>query len=382
MSAKRIKTEAKASDKDRLSLTHVDKEDKKMVECLTDKKVLTKGNYAIAQAAINAGVECYFGYPITPQSEIGEFMSGKMQELNRAYVSAESEVAAINMVLGACSTGAKAMTSSSSCAVALMQEAISYATADELPIVLVSVMRGGPGLGNIYPSQGDYFQATKGGGNGDYKLIVLAPSTVQECVDLTYKAFYLAHKYKNPTVILADGLLGQMMEPVTFGKYPYPEVDNSEWALSGANGRNGRTIRSYAPLADNQCVFLDKLFAKYKQIEENETQWEEVGTDDADIILVSFGSTSRNVKTAVKECRKQGLKVGFFRPVTLFPFPSKRLQELSQKTKKFLCVEVNMGQMINDVKLAINGNATVELLNKPVGAPPNVDEIVEITMRL
>ncbi|MFR1672858.1 MAG: 3-methyl-2-oxobutanoate dehydrogenase subunit VorB [Candidatus Gastranaerophilaceae bacterium] len=353
-----------------------------MVECLTDKKVLTKGNYAIAQAAINAGVECYFGYPITPQSEIGEFMSGKMQELNRAYVSAESEVAAINMVLGACSTGAKAMTSSSSCAVALMQEAISYATADELPIVLVSVMRGGPGLGNIYPSQGDYFQATKGGGNGDYKLIVLAPSTVQECVDLTYKAFYLAHKYKNPTVILADGLLGQMMEPVTFGKYPYPEVDNSEWALTGAKGRNGRTIRSYAPLADNQCVFLDKLFAKYKQIEENETQWEEIGTDDADIILVSFGSTSRNVKTAVKECRKQGLKVGFFRPVTLFPFPSKRLQELSQKTKKFLCVEVNMGQMINDVKLAINGNATVELLNKPVGAPPNVDEIVERTMRL
>lgn len=353
-----------------------------MVECLTDKKVLTKGNYAIAQAAINAGVECYFGYPITPQSEIGEFMSGKMQELNRAYVSAESEVAAINMVLGACSTGAKAMTSSSSCAVALMQEAISYATADELPIVLVSVMRGGPGLGNIYPSQGDYFQATKGGGNGDYKLIVLAPSTVQECVDLTYKAFYLAHKYKNPTVILADGLLGQMMEPVTFGKYPYPEVDNSEWALTGANGRNGRTIRSYAPLADNQCIFLDKLFAKYKQIEENETQWEEIGTDDADIILVSFGSTSRNVKTAVKECRKQGLKVGFFRPVTLFPFPSKRLQELSQKTKKFLCVEVNMGQMINDVKLAINGNATVELLNKPVGAPPNVDEIVERTMRL
>lgn len=244
-----------------------------------------------------------------------------MQELNRAYVSAESEVAAINMVLGACSTGAKAMTSSSSCAVALMQEAISYATADELPIVLVSVMRGGPGLGNIYPSQGDYFQATKGGGNGDYKLIVLAPSTVQECVDLTYKAFYLAHKYKNPTVILADGLLGQMMEPVTFGKYPYPEVDNSEWALTGANGRNGRTIRSYAPLADNQCIFLDKLFAKYKQIEENETQWEEIGTDDADIILVSFGSTSRNVKTAVKECLQTRFKSRIFQTCNFIPVP-------------------------------------------------------------
>ncbi len=353
-----------------------------MVECLTNKKVLTKGNYAIAQAAINAGVECYFGYPITPQSEIGEFMSGKMQELGRAYVSAESELAAINMVLGACSTGAKAMTSSSSCAVSLMQEALSYATADELPIVLVSVMRGGPGLGNIYPSQGDYFQATKGGGNGDYKLIVLAPSTVQECVDLTYKAFYLAHKYRNPTVLLADGLLGQMMEPVTFGEYPYPEIDNSDWALTGAKGRSNRVIRSYAPLADNQCVFLEKLFEKYKTIEENETEWEEFETEDADVVLVSFGSTSRNVKTAVKQCREQGLKVGFFRPITLFPFPNKRLAELSQSVRKFLCVEVNMGQMINDVKLAVNGKADVELLNKGVGAPPSVDDIVERAMRL
>ena len=353
-----------------------------MVECLTNKKVLTKGNYAIAQAAINAGVECYFGYPITPQSEIGEFMSGKMQELGRAYVSAESELAAINMVLGACSTGAKAMTSSSSCAVSLMQEALSYATADELPIVLVSVMRGGPGLGNIYPSQGDYFKATKGGGNGDYKLIVLAPSTVQECVDLTYKAFYLAHKYRNPTVLLADGLLGQMMEPVTFGEYPYPEIDNSDWALTGAKGRSNRVIRSYAPLADNQCVFLEKLFEKYKTIEENETEWEEFETEDADVVLVSFGSTSRNVKTAVKQCREQGLKVGFFRPITLFPFPNKRLAELSQSVRKFLCVEVNMGQMINDVKLAVNGKADVELLNKGVGAPPSVDDIVERAMRL
>ena len=312
-----------------------------MVECLTNKKVLTKGNYAIAQAAINAGVECYFGYPITPQSEIGEFMSGKMQELKRAYVSAESELAAINMAIGACSTGAKAMTSSSSCAVALMQEGLSYAASDQLPIVLISVMRGGPGLGNIYPSQGDYFQATKGGGNGDYKLIVLAPSTVQECVDLTYKAFYLAHKYRNPTVLLADGLLGQMMEPVTFGEYPYPEIDNSDWALTGAKGRDGRVIRSYAPLAENQCVFLNKLFEKYKKIEENETEWEEIGTDDADIILVSFGSTSRNVKTAVKQCREQDLKDGFFRRIALYPFPNRRLYELSQKTKKFLCVGVN-----------------------------------------
>ena len=348
-----------------------------MVECITNKKLLTKGNYAIANAAVIAGCQCYFGYPITPQSEIGEFMSGKMQELKRGYVSAESELAAINMTIGAVSTGVKAMTSSSSCAVALMQEGLSYATTDELPVVLVSVMRGGPGLGNIYPSQGDYFQATKGGGNGDYKLIVLAPSTVQECVDLTYKAFYLAQKYRNPTVLLADGLLGQMMEPVEFYDYPYPEIDNSGWALTGAKGRDGRIIRSYGPLADDRCVFLEKLYEKYRKIEENETEWEEINTGDADIILTSFGSTSRNVKTAMKLLREKGIKAGFFRPVTLYPFPNKRLKELSKTVKKIVTVEVNMGQMVNDVKLAVNGACPVELIHKGVGAPPSAKEIVK-----
>ena len=348
-----------------------------MTAIITNKKVLMKGNYAIANAAVLAGCQCYFGYPITPQSEIGEFMSGKMQELGRAYVSAESELAAINMTIGACSTGVKAMTSSSSCAVSLMQEGLSYATSDQLPVVLVSVMRGGPGLGNIYPSQGDYFQATRGGGNGDYKLIVLAPSSVQECADLTYKAFYLAQKYRNPTVLLADGLLGQMMEPVILKEYPYPEIDNSDWKLTGARGRDPRIIRSYAPLADNQCVFLEKLFEKYKQIEENETEWEEIGTEDADIVLVSFGSTSRNVKTAAKICRQKGLKVGILRPITLFPFPSKRLQELAQEVKMFISVEVNMGQMVQDVRLAVNGKAPVELIHKGVGTPPSPEEIVE-----
>lgn len=353
-----------------------------VAECVTGKKVLIKGNYAIAQAAVLAGCQCYFGYPITPQSEIGEFMSGKMQELGRAYVSAESELAAINMVIGACSTGVKAMSSSSSCAVSLMQEALSYATSDQLPVVLVSVMRGGPGLGNIYPSQGDYFQATIGGGNGDYKTIVLAPSTVQECVDLTYKAFYLAHKYRNPAILLADGLLGQMMEPVEFYDYPYEEIDNSSWALTGAKDRDGRIIRSYAPLADNQCIFLEKLYDKYRQIEENETEWEEIGTEDADVVLISFGSTSRNVKTAAKLCRQKGLKVGILRPITLFPFPNKRLQELSKTVKKFITVEVNMGQMVNDVRLAVNGAVPVELIHKPVGAPPEPEEIVAQIERL
>lgn len=353
-----------------------------VAECVTGKKVLIKGNYAIAQAAVLAGCQCYFGYPITPQSEIGEFMSGKMQELGRAYVSSESELAAINMVIGACSTGVKAMSSSSSCAVSLMQEALSYAISDQLPVVLVSVMRGGPGLGNIYPSQGDYFQATIGGGNGDYKTIVLAPSTVQECVDLTYKAFYLAHKYRNPAILLADGLLGQMMEPVEFYDYPYEEIDNSSWALTGAKDRDGRIIRSYAPLADNQCVFLEKLYDKYRQIEENETEWEEIGTEDADVVLISFGSTSRNVKTAAKLCRQKGLKVGILRPITLFPFPNKRLQELSKTVKKFITVEVNMGQMVNDVRLAVNGAVPVELIHKPVGAPPEPEEIVAQIERL
>ncbi len=346
------------------------------LETIVKNKVLIKGNFAIANAAVMAGCQCYFGYPITPQSEIGEFMSGKMQELKRAYVSAESELAAINMVIGACSTGVKAMTSSSSCAVALMQEGLSYACADELPVVLVSVMRGGPGLGNIYPSQGDYNQTLKGGGNGDYKMIVLAPSTVQECFDLTYKAFYLAHKYKNPTVLLADGLLGQMMEPVELKDYPYPEIDNSEWCLNGAKGRDGRIIRSYAPLAEDRCEFLEKLFGKYRQIEQNEVDWEEQNTADADILFVSFGSTARNVKTAVKICREKGIKAGILRPITLFPFPAKRLQELANQVKKIVTVEVNMGQMVNDVRLAVNGKVPVELIHKGVGTPPPPEEIV------
>lgn len=348
------------------------------VECITGKKVLMKGNYAIANAAVMAGCQCYFGYPITPQSEIGEFMSGKMQELHRAYVSAESELAAINMTMGACSSGVKAMSSSSSCAVSLMQEALSYATADELPVVLVSVMRGGPGLGNIYPSQGDYNQSTKGGGNGDYHLIVLAPATVQECFDLTYKAFYLAHKYKNPTVLLADGLLGQMMEPLEFKEYPYPEIDNSEWALTGAKNREARIIRSYAPSADEHCVFMDNLYKKkYRAIEENETEWEEVNTEDADVLLVSFGSTSRNVKTAAKMCREKGIKAGILRPITLYPFPTERISQLADSVKKVITVEVNMGQMVNDVRLAVNGKVPVELINKAVGTPPSPEEIVE-----
>lgn len=342
---------------------------------LKDEKKLIKGNYAIAQAALNAGCECYFGYPITPQTEIGEYLSEEMYKLKRPYVCAESELAAINMVIGAVSTGVKAMTSSSSCAVSLMQEALSYACSDELPVVLVNVMRAGPGLGYIYPSQGDYNQSVYGGGNGDYKVTVLAPSTVQECIDLTYKAFYYAQKYRNPTMILADGLLGQMMEPAQFGEYPYPEIDVSSWALTGAKGREGRKICSVAPSEDLQLRHIDNLFKKYQQMEDEITEWEEFETKDADIILVAFGSITRNVKAAMKALREEGLKVGVFRPVTLSPFPEKRLSELAEKCQKFVVVEMNMGQMVRDVKIAVNGKASVDLVNRSVGQWLSVEEI-------
>ena len=340
-----------------------------------EEKVLVKGNYAIAQAALNAGLECYFGYTITPQAEIGEYLSGEMYKRKLAYVCAESELAAINMVLGAASTGAKAMTTSSSCAVALMQEGLSYACSDEVPVVLVNVMRAGHGLGYIYPAQGDYNQAVKGGGNGDYKLIVLAPATVQECIDLTYKAFYLAHKYKNPTMILADGLLGQMMEPAVFGEYPYPEIDNSSWALTGAKGRDGRAIFSVATSEERQNQHIYNLFNKFKQIEDNETEWEELNTEDADTLLVAFGSMTRNIKATMNVLRKEGHKVGILRPITLSPFPSKRINELAKKVDNVIVVEMNMGQMFNDVKLAVDGQAKTDLINRPVGQWLSVEEI-------
>ena len=347
-----------------------------------NEKVLIKGNYAIAQAAVNAGCQCYFSYPITPQTEIGEYLSAEMPKLGRGYVCAESELGAINMVLGAAATGVKAMTSSSSCAVALMQEALSYACSDELPVVLVNVMRAGPGLGYIYPAQGDYNQSVYGGGNGDYKIIVLAPSTVQECIDLTYRAFYLAQKYRNPTILLADGLLGQMMEPASFGKNPYPDVDVSSWALSGAKGRNPRAIFSVARDEAKQNQHIADLFKKFEVIAENETTYEEFETDDAEIILTAFGSMTRNIKAAMRVLRQKGIKAGCFRPVTLSPFPSKRIEELAKQGKDFAVVEMNMGQMFKDVKYAINGKSECSLINRPCGEWLSVEEIVSSVERI
>ncbi len=343
---------------------------------MNNEKVLIKGNYAIAQAAINAGCQCYFGYPITPQTEIGEYLSGKMQELNRGYVCAESEVAAINMVMGATATGVKAMTSSSSCAVALMQEGLSYAASDELPVVVVNVMRTGPGLGYIYPAQGDYNQSVYGGGNGDYKVIVLAPATVQDCIDLTYRAFYLAHKYRNPVILLADGLLGQMMEPASFGEYPYPEIDNSSWALTGAKDRSSRAIYSCAREEKAQIQHIIDLHKKFEIIAQNETSYEEFGIDDAEIVLIAFGSMTRNIKAATKVLRNNGIKAGYFRPITLNPFPTGKIGEIAETGKDFVVVEMNMGQMFKDVKYAVNGKSKVSLVNRPCGEWLSVEEIV------
>ena len=343
------------------------------------EKELLKGNYAIAQAAIEAGCQSYFGYPITPQSEIGEYLSEKMPELGRVFVSAESEVAAINMLLGAGSVGVKAMTSSSSCAVALMQEGLSFIAGDELPCVLVSVMRGGPGLGYIYPSQGDYYQATKGGGNGDYKIVTYAPDSVQECIDLTYKCFYVSQKYRTPVCLLADGMLGQMMEPAVVGKYPYPEIDQSSWALDGAKGRKPRVIASIEREQEGLRKRVVKLFEKYNQILENENLFEKYEIDGAKLVITAFGSIARIAKAAVKKARKNGMKVGLFRPILLNPFPEKMVASIAEKVDGILDIELNCGQMLQDVKASIAGvkNIPVEFFGRPAGMMMTVEEIYE-----
>ncbi len=341
-------------------------------------KVLLKGNIAIAKAALESGCSCYFGYPITPQSEIGEFLSSEMPKRGLGYVCAESEIAAINMALGGTATGTKVLVSSSSCAVALMQEALSYAASDELPIVLVNVMRAGPGQGYIYPSQGDYNQAVTGGGNGDYHTIVLSPASVQECADFTQKAFYLAQKYRNPVILLVDGLLGQMAEGVEINTNPYQEIDNSSWRLDGNKDRTSRKIHSLEPNETALNKHIVEMHKKYRYIEENEVQCEEYMLDDADIILTAFGSLSRHAKAVCNYYREQGVKMGVFRPITLYPFPKKRLSELSLQAKQIIDIEMNMGQMLKDVQLSVLSNAQISFVGKPVGSWLKKEEIINI----
>ncbi len=341
-------------------------------------KILITGNEALAEAAVRAGCRRYFGYPITPQNEIPEYLCRRMPEVGGTFLQAESEIAAINMVYGAAAVGERAMTSSSGPGISLMQEALSFMAASELPAVIVNMQRGGPGLGNISPSQADYFQAVKGGGHGDYKLLVYAPSTLQEIVDLTVRGFDKAEEYCNPVMILGDGILGQMMEPV---ELPELELRHAKkpWALTGAKDRPGRIIRSLFMLPGEEGMLERRnyiLKAKYDRMKEHEVMAETVMTDDADLVLVAFGTAARIAKTAVHLARAEGIKAGLVRPITLFPFPEKILGDIAGRAGSFLVVEMNLGQMVEDVRLAVNGRADVSFLGRPGGAVVSVEEIL------
>ncbi|HVP35595.1 MAG TPA: 3-methyl-2-oxobutanoate dehydrogenase subunit VorB, partial [Terriglobales bacterium] len=340
------------------------------------EKLLMKGNEALAEGAVRAGCRFFSGYPITPQNEVPEYLSWRLPEVGGTFIQAESEVAAINMLYGASACGARVMTSSSGPGISLKQEGISYISGANLPIFYANVMRGGPGLGNIAPSQGDYFQATRGGGHGDYRVIVYAPNSVSEMGNFPKRCYDLADQYRIATMVLTDGLLGQMMEPIEFDFDP---VDPSKlavknWALGNAEGRERRVVRSY----DLRPGYLEKmtlkLAEKYKEIEEKETKYEAVLVEDAEILLVAYGTSSRISKSALMLGRKEGLKIGLLRPITLWPFPSKIISELSERIRKILTVEMSLGQLVEDVRLAVEGKAKVYLHGRPSGAIPTGEE--------
>jgi 2-oxoglutarate ferredoxin oxidoreductase subunit alpha len=336
----------------------------------------------MAEAAIRAGVEAYFGYPITPQTELLEWMSMRMPELGRAFLQAESEVAAINMVYGAACTGARVMSSSSSPGVSLMMEGISYIAGTELPVVLIDVMRGGPGLGNIAPSQGDYNQIVHGGGHGDYHPIVLAPSSVQEAIDLVVMAFDLAEKYRSIVVVLADGNIGQMMEPAELPPMRSLERPLPDWAVRGAEGRERRFLSSIYIKPEEEEVTNVRLQERWQQIEENEIRYREEFVEDAEIVVIGFGTAGRVAFSAVRAARAEGIRVGLFRPITLSPFPYDRLAELSKSAKAFLVVEMNTGQMLDDVQRVVAGRIPVEFYGRLGGVVPFPDEILGEIQRI
>lgn len=339
--------------------------------------VLMKGNEALAEAALRAGMEGYFGYPITPQSEIPEYLSKHAPERGRVFLQAESEVASINMVYGAAAAGFKAMTTSSSPGMSLMMEGVSYIAGADLPCVLVNVVRGGPGLGTIQPAQSDYFQAVKGGGHGDYRMIVLAPATVQEIADLTYDSFDLAFKYRMPVLIMLDGALGQMMEKVEFKPYTEPPRDLT-WATRGKpKNAPRRIITSLNIVAEKMEEFNLHLKKKYDVIKETEVRYESIMTDDADIVMVAYGLSARIGSKAVKILRERGFKVGLVKPITLWPFPTKHLAELSKRVKGMFVPELNMGQMIEDVQLAVAGRVPVGQYNRMGGVIYTPEEVAE-----
>ncbi len=340
-------------------------------------KVLMKGNEAIAEAAIKAGCLHYFGYPITPQTEIAEYMAKRMPKVGGLCLQAESEVSAINMIYGAAASGTRCMTSSSSPGISLKSEGISYIVGCDLPCVILNVQRGGPGLGGIQPSQADYYQATKALGHGDMHLFVLAPASVQEMAELTCEAFDIADMYRVPVLILADGALGQMMEPVDFDAIKKRDIPEKDWAACGHGGKRKKNILTSLFLNPEELEnSVLARYEKYKKIDENEVRCEQFMTEDADIVVVAYGITSRICKSAVTAARAKGIKVGMLRPITLSPFPVKELKALSETASKFLTVELNMGQMITDVKLAIECSRPVEFLGRTGGSMMTVEDVL------
>jgi 2-oxoglutarate/2-oxoacid ferredoxin oxidoreductase subunit alpha len=338
-------------------------------------KELVNGNEAIARGAMAAGCKFYFGYPITPQNEIPEYLSKHLPSVGGTFIQAESEIASINMLLGAGSTGARAMTSSSSPGISLKQEGISYMAGSEIPGVIVNMSRSGPGLGGISPSQGDYFQATRGGGHGDYRTIVLAPFSVQENYDLTMKAFDLADKYRNPVMVLGDALLGQMKEPILL-KTAEPQTIEKPWALTGAEGRPSRFLKSLYLNEGDLTLHNWKLFEKYQQMKAD-IQYDTYRIEDAEMIVVSFGSVARIIKSSINMAREQGMKVGLFRPITLYPYPEAPLNRLSQEKTHFFVVELNTGQMVEDVKISVDKGVKVDFYGRPPGSIPTPNELFE-----
>ncbi len=345
-------------------------------------KELWKGNEAIAEAAVRAGLQAYFGYPITPQTEILEYLSRRMPELGRAFVQAESELGAINMVYGAACTGARVMSSSSSPGVSLMLEGLSYIAGTEVPAVLVNVMRGGPGLGNIAPSQADYNQAVHGGGHGDYPRIVLAPASVQEAIDLMSLSFDLAEKYRMIAMMILDGSVGQMMEPAEMPEMKPLTPHKFDWATDGAIQRERRILSSiYIEPAAEEVANL-RLANRWKEVQANEVRYKEYFLDDAEIVVVGFGTAGRVSLSAVRAARAQGIKVGLLRPITVSPFPYEVIDQLTGQAKAFLVTEMNMGQMLSDVRLAVRGRVPVEFHGRPGGVVPFPDEILREIQRV
>ena len=345
---------------------------------------MMKGNEAIAEAAVQAGCRYYFGYPITPQSEIPEYMSRRLPEVGGVFLQAESEIAAINMVYGAAGAGARAMTSSSSPGIALKQEGISYIAGAQLPCVVVNIVRGGPGLGSIQPAQSDYYQATRGGGHGDYRVVVFAPASVQEAVELTQRAFDVADQYRMPAMILGDGVIGQMMEPVEMPEYKPRPLPKKDWAATGWDGKSrARAVINSLYIETDRCEELNLALKKqYEEIAKNECMVEEQYMDDAEYVIAAYGTTARIALTAIRQARAQGVNAGLIRPITLWPSPSEPSARPAQTAKKFLTVEMSLGQMVDDVRIAVNGARPVEFYGRTGGVIPGVGEITRQILKL